>query len=66
VRDGYNGLVVPPQDDAALAAAIVRYFREGLKASLRRNITSELNAGGFSWDQLVQALMQAYRQRSEA
>jgi glycosyltransferase involved in cell wall biosynthesis len=34
IRDGENGLLVPPSDSAALAASIVRYFTEGLATQL--------------------------------
>lgn len=56
VRDGHNGLVVPPQDEEALAAAIVRYFREDQRPMLSSNIVQERSSGRYSWDDLVDAL----------
>ncbi len=62
VRDGYNGLVVPPQDEEALAAAIVRYFAEDLGTTMRDHITVDRNDGRFSWDEVAQALENIERQ----
>jgi glycosyltransferase involved in cell wall biosynthesis len=56
VRDGHNGLVVPPQDEEALAAAIIRYFREDRRAAFSSNIVRERSSGRYSWDELVDAL----------
>ncbi len=38
VRDGVTGLVVPPGDPAALAAAVTRFFAEGLGPRLRQGV----------------------------
>jgi len=51
VRPGETGLVVPPEDPAALAAAIVRYFAEGLGPRLREGVRA-LGAV-HSWDALA-------------
>lgn len=51
LRDGRLGLVVPPQDEAALAEAISRYFRENLRAGFEANILAEREV--FSWERLV-------------
>jgi glycosyltransferase involved in cell wall biosynthesis len=51
VRDGEFGLLVPPQDDGALAAAIVRYFQEGLRPVFGEKIRAEQDI--FSWGRLV-------------
>ena len=40
VSPGVTGLVVPPEDETALAAAIVRYFEEGLGATMRENVAA--------------------------
>jgi glycosyltransferase involved in cell wall biosynthesis len=53
VQDGVNGLVVPPQDEVALANAIVRYFVEGLQGRLAQNICDERRDNTFSWSSLV-------------
>jgi glycosyltransferase involved in cell wall biosynthesis len=50
VEDGATGFLVPPQDGGALAAAVVRYFQEGLGAGMRANIRAQ--AERFSWDRL--------------
>jgi glycosyltransferase involved in cell wall biosynthesis len=62
VQDGYNGLVVPPQDEEMLAAAIVRYFNEGLAQMMEQHIAAERGAGRFSWQAMVTILEQTARQ----
>lgn len=51
-----TGLLVPPEDPAALAAAINRFFDEDLGDAMRANI--ETQAGRFSWDRLLAALLE--------
>jgi glycosyltransferase involved in cell wall biosynthesis len=55
VEDGRTGLVVPPEDPAALAAAVIRYFDEDLGPEFTDNIRD--SASRFSWDQLVKQLL---------
>jgi glycosyltransferase involved in cell wall biosynthesis len=62
VQDGVNGLIVPPQDEVALAEAIVRYFSDEMVHVLSRHI-NQGSAGGdkqsFSWQKLVASIEQA-------
>ena len=51
VRPGETGLVVPPGDPAALAAAVVRYFEEDLGPGLRAGVRA-LRAA-HSWEALA-------------
>jgi glycosyltransferase involved in cell wall biosynthesis len=41
VRDGETGYIVPPDDEDALADAVVRYFEEDRGAAFRRNVEVE-------------------------
>jgi glycosyltransferase involved in cell wall biosynthesis len=66
VKDGETGLIVPPQDSAALAAAIVRYLSEGLDEELERNVRRTAEAQTYSWQQLVstiEAIQQSWEQQ---
>ncbi|MCA9959240.1 MAG: glycosyltransferase [Anaerolineales bacterium] len=49
-----TGLVVPPDNPTALAAAIDRFFAEGLGAGMMERIGQE--NGRFSWQHLVEQL----------
>lgn len=51
IEDGVSGLLVPPEDPAALAAALDRFFAEDLAAALAAGIAAE--AERFSWSGLV-------------
>ncbi len=53
VKDGHNGLVVPPQDEEALAAAILRFLDESLGPSFSANIITDRETGSFSWQAMV-------------
>lgn len=50
VSDGKTGYVVPPQDEKALAEAVVRYFAEDKEAEFTGNIAAE--AYRFSWERM--------------
>ncbi len=56
VQDGVTGLIVPPQDSAALAAAIVRFIREGLRVPFERNVQAANTARTYGWQHLVATL----------
>jgi glycosyltransferase involved in cell wall biosynthesis len=59
VQDGVNGLIVPPQDEQALAAAIVRYFCQRLGQQMAENVRQAADAQTFSWQRLVTCVEQA-------
>jgi glycosyltransferase involved in cell wall biosynthesis len=64
VEDGVNGLLVPPQDPAALAAAIRRFFEdEALRARLRAAATGSVTGYAPEWiyEQLESLLLEAAR-----
>lgn len=61
VEDGVTGLIVPPQDEQALAAAIVRYFEQGLGEPMAANVRRVGAEQTFSWQQLVGTLEGAAR-----
>ena len=54
VRPGVMGEVVPPRDPAALAAALERFFAEGLEERYSAAVAVEKER--FSWGALVEAL----------
>ncbi|MBA3946239.1 MAG: glycosyltransferase [Herpetosiphonaceae bacterium] len=53
VQDGITGMIVPPQDEVALAEAIIKYFRHNLRPLLERNVAAAHDLHSFSWQQLV-------------
>jgi glycosyltransferase involved in cell wall biosynthesis len=59
VQDGVNGLIVPPQDERALADAIIRYFEPELQQRLNMYARQSASAQSFSWQQLVASVEQA-------
>ncbi|UCF78328.1 MAG: glycosyltransferase [Candidatus Eiseniibacteriota bacterium] len=54
VKDGVNGILVPPCDSDALADALRRFFEGGLSGPMVEKIREE--SPEFSWTPLVQAL----------
>jgi glycosyltransferase involved in cell wall biosynthesis len=54
VKDGVNGLLVPPCDSDALCDAVERFFLKDLSASMVENIRKDSPV--FSWTPLVEAL----------
>lgn len=61
VRDGVNGLIIPPNDPDALAAALERLYRD-------RDLGARLGAAGrqrvvenFTWEHFGERLLEAYR-----
>jgi glycosyltransferase involved in cell wall biosynthesis len=56
VRPGETGLVVPPEDPAALADAIVRFFAEGMAPRLRAGVEALRQA--HSWETLADRVIE--------
>ncbi len=54
VVDGVSGLLVPPEDAKALAAALERFYRENLEDRLSAGAASEKKK--YSWDAMVKAI----------
>ena len=54
VPDGEAGLVVPPEDPVALAAAMVRFVEEDLGETLAAGVRREREK--YSWDRLFEAV----------
>lgn len=55
LTDGVTGLLVPPEDEAALVAAVQRYFDEGLEDRLVAGLRKEKATMG--WDSLAAAVV---------
>jgi len=55
VENEKTGLIVPPEDPCALAAAINRFLQEGLGPMFRQNIARA--EGEFTWASLVDSLL---------
>ena len=53
VPDGVAGLVVPPENPAALAAALVRFYQNDLRDALTAGVRRE--KATYSWDHVVAA-----------
>lgn len=60
VQDGVNGLIVPPQDEGALADAIVRFYNDGLAASLIQNVQRGRQPESFSWKSLITSIEETH------
>jgi glycosyltransferase involved in cell wall biosynthesis len=61
VQDGATGLLVPPREPRALAAALVRMARD---AELRRSVTANAREAlqrGFTHDTMVEGTLAVYR-----
>jgi glycosyltransferase involved in cell wall biosynthesis len=59
VSNGRTGLLVPPADAQALAAAIARFFNQALAGPFRQNL--EMEKGRFSWSTLAETLCRLAR-----
>ena len=53
-RDERTGLVCPPQDRAALARTVIRFYDEGWEDRLVQGIAEERTK--YSWDRMAEAV----------
>lgn len=60
VRPEGTGLVCPPEDPAALAAAVLRFFEEGLGPALRRGV--DVLRREHSWERLADQTLDLIRE----
>ena len=56
VQDGLNGLVVPPQDEVALADAIIHYFAAQLRPAMQQRVQQDAQTNVFAWNKLVASI----------
>jgi glycosyltransferase involved in cell wall biosynthesis len=54
VRDGATGLVVPPDNPAAMADALTMFYRKNLEEAFTLNVREEKKR--YSWEALVEAI----------
>jgi glycosyltransferase involved in cell wall biosynthesis len=62
VREGVNGLIVPPQDEAALADAVIRFFTEPVGERIREQMALGGAGADYSWDDLVRSIEELARE----
>ena len=56
VEDGVSGYLVPPEDAACLASAVIRFYKEGRADEFRAGI-GRLK-GRYSWERMVEVIEQ--------
>ncbi len=61
ITDGQEGLLVPPEDDAALSAAIVQLLED---ADLRQRMgqAGRVTAQGYAWDRVAGQVLDYYQE----
>jgi glycosyltransferase involved in cell wall biosynthesis len=64
VRDGEEGILVPPEDEAALEEAIV-YLYENAEARQRMGAMARARAEAFTWERYARRVWQIYEASKE-
>jgi glycosyltransferase involved in cell wall biosynthesis len=60
VKDGVTGLLVPPEDSAALSAALLRLLRDPVLARQIAQSGREFTTRNFSFERLVREVDELY------
>lgn len=66
VRDGVNGLLVPPSSPVALTEGLARIIEDDALARSLANGASDLAHGEFGWDAIAQATTGVYQAACES
>jgi glycosyltransferase involved in cell wall biosynthesis len=66
VREGVDGLIVPPQDADALADAVVRFFTDDVGRRIAAEVAQGAGRAGMSWPELVRTLEGVARELKSA
>ena len=66
VRDGVNGLIVPPQDEVALADAVIRFLTTEVGEHIRNQMAAGGASVGYSWEELVGTIEALARELADA
>ena len=65
VHDGVNGLLVPPRDPAALAAAVSSILADPVAAA-RLSAAARRTAAAYAWPDLARKVLEVYRHPSRS
>ena len=65
VIDGYNGILVPHQDDAAVAEAITRLMDRPAASSAMGRQSRQLFEDRFGWDTMREKTIEVYRRAAD-
>ncbi|RPH95943.1 glycosyltransferase [candidate division KSB1 bacterium] len=55
VMDGVTGMVVPPENPAAIAAAVVKFYEQGGRNAFIENVRKESRR--YSWDAMMETIL---------
>jgi glycosyltransferase involved in cell wall biosynthesis len=60
VRHGVTGLIVPPGDDEALAAALLELLRDEARRTAMGRAAADMVSGDLSWDRIAERTETVY------
>ena len=65
IKDGLNGLMVPPADPLALAEAVIQILKDDKVAARIRMNELKTVREGFSWERVAKQTLEVYEEASE-